>query len=223
MMLAVPLALWSASCCCVVFISCCIKIDDWGHFRVSISIVASKVPTISSFYSGFHNVPCCDEAQPRQAKECLERGQGWEIQREGNGEPSAEASPAIGTTRGLVMVAGSPFTASFHKSISEDSVMWASRKQTRNIRHRIVDWSPFETSYLLNNKVKMNRFLIICLYCCWIELDMVQRFTLLLTRQIWRMSELLGGHQLHFFNWHPSYTQQYLQFLHLQVCKQKYI
>ena len=40
MMLAVPLALWSASCCCVVFISCCIKIDDWGHFRVNISIVA---------------------------------------------------------------------------------------------------------------------------------------------------------------------------------------
>ena len=34
LMLAVPLALWSASCCCVVFISCCIKIDDWGHFRV---------------------------------------------------------------------------------------------------------------------------------------------------------------------------------------------
>ena len=121
MMLAVPLALWSASCCCVVFISCCIKIDDWGHFRVS--IVASKVPTISSYYLGFHNVPSCDEAQPRQAKECLERGQGWEIQREGNGEPSAEASPAIGTTRGLVMVAGSPFTASFYKSISEDSVM----------------------------------------------------------------------------------------------------
>ena len=108
-----------------------------------------------------------------------------------------------------------------YKSISEDSVMWASRKQTRNIRHRIVDWSPFETTYLLNNKVNMNIFLIICLYCCWIELDMVQRFTLLLTRQIWRMSELLCGHQL--FNWHPSYTQQYLQFLHLQVCKQKYI
>ena len=33
-MLTVPLAIWSASCCCVVFISCCIKIDDWGHFRV---------------------------------------------------------------------------------------------------------------------------------------------------------------------------------------------
>ena len=47
MMLAVPLALWSASCCCVVFISCCIKIDDWGHFRVNINnnifnIVASQ-------------------------------------------------------------------------------------------------------------------------------------------------------------------------------------
>lgn len=33
-MLTIPLAIWSASCCCVVFISCCIKIDDWGHFRV---------------------------------------------------------------------------------------------------------------------------------------------------------------------------------------------
>ena len=33
-LLAVPLAIWSASCSCVVFISCCIKIDDWGHFRV---------------------------------------------------------------------------------------------------------------------------------------------------------------------------------------------
>ena len=33
-MLTIPLAIWAASCCCVVFISCCIKIDDWGHFRV---------------------------------------------------------------------------------------------------------------------------------------------------------------------------------------------
>ena len=35
-MLSIPLAIWSASCCCLVFISCCIKIDDWGHFRVSL-------------------------------------------------------------------------------------------------------------------------------------------------------------------------------------------
>lgn len=41
--LTVPLSLWCASCCCVVFISCCIKIDDWGHFRFSIiSRVATK-------------------------------------------------------------------------------------------------------------------------------------------------------------------------------------
>ena len=33
-MLAIPLGLWSASCFCVLLFSCCIKIDDMGHFRV---------------------------------------------------------------------------------------------------------------------------------------------------------------------------------------------
>ena len=37
LMLALPLTLWTASCSCVAFISCCIKIDDWGHFRVSVA------------------------------------------------------------------------------------------------------------------------------------------------------------------------------------------
>jgi len=43
-MLTIPVALWSASCCCVVFISCCIKIDDWGHFRFSILSRVSTKP-----------------------------------------------------------------------------------------------------------------------------------------------------------------------------------
>ena len=41
-LLAVPLAIWSASCSCVVFISCCIKIDDWGHFRVRTIFLMNK-------------------------------------------------------------------------------------------------------------------------------------------------------------------------------------
>ena len=48
-LLAVPLAIWSASCSCVVFISCCIKIDDWGHFRVSLVLVSCQIAKLQIF------------------------------------------------------------------------------------------------------------------------------------------------------------------------------
>jgi len=41
---AVPGALWATSCLFLVFIGCCIRIDDWGHFRMAclVARVATK-------------------------------------------------------------------------------------------------------------------------------------------------------------------------------------
>jgi len=43
-MLTIPLSLWCASCFCIMLFSCCIKIDDMGHFRISSQVKVKEKP-----------------------------------------------------------------------------------------------------------------------------------------------------------------------------------